>query len=304
MRTHRQSLHSVYLAAIALSPSVQAQLVIDSLSFGHQQSISPDGHAIPGWHVAGEQNGQPQSPQILSDRVVLTPPAPGHARGALWTDQPIQYPEWSVDMSFRASGPDRASGNLQIWFTKDTAPAAGLRSIYTVESFDGMALVLDQYAGSGGAVRGFLNDGNVNHKNHHNVDGLAFGHCDFSYRNLGRMSKLNMRQGGDGLEVTVDGRTCFRSNMVGQHAITVWIAAIRYADIGSRSNYRQATALASLQLRPRRQTRLRSADSSFPPAIRILEARPSISHLRRPTREEVTGLAKGRAHRRTSSSTS
>ena len=190
--------------------AVHAQFVMEALSFGHQANLSPNGRTIPGWQIASEAH----TPQILSDRMTLTPPAPGHARGALWTDQTINSPEWTVDMEFRASGPERASGNLQIWLTRDTAPASGLKSVYTVEAFEGLALVLDQYAGSGGALRGFLNDGSVNFRNHHNVDSLAFGHCDFAYRNLGRMSRLRVRLGGDGLEVTVDERPCFKSNLV------------------------------------------------------------------------------------------
>ena len=51
-------------------------------------------------------------------------------------------------------------------------------------------------------------------KNHHHVESLSFGHCDYSYRNLGRPSKVQMKQDNSGFEVSVDGNSCFRSDKV------------------------------------------------------------------------------------------
>ena len=51
-------------------------------------------------------------------------------------------------MDFRATGPERGGGNLQIWYTKNGQNDVGTSSIYTVGRFDGLALVIDQYAGS------------------------------------------------------------------------------------------------------------------------------------------------------------
>ncbi|MCJ1390128.1 hypothetical protein MMC18_002986 [Xylographa bjoerkii] len=65
-----------------------------------------------------------------------------------------------------------------------------------------------------GSVRGFLNDGNTDFKNHHHLESLAFGHCDYSYRNLGRPSKLQLKQDSSGFEVNVDGNLCFRSDKI------------------------------------------------------------------------------------------
>ena len=192
------------------SASVYSQSPVDNLSFGHQHSFAPDGRNIAGWNIGSE--GHPL--QILSDRLVLTPPAPGHTRGGIWAEHALNYQDWTVDVDFRVAGPERASGVLQLWLATDTSPAAGLRSIYTVEAFDGLALVLDQYSGSAGSVRGFLNDGSVNYKNHHNVDTLAFGHCEKSFRNLGRMSRLRLKHDSGGLEVLMDDKLCFKSNMV------------------------------------------------------------------------------------------
>ena len=66
----------------------------------------------------------------------------------------------------------------------------------------------------GGSIRGFMNDGSIDVKNHHSVDSLAFGHCDYSFRNLGRPSKLQIRQEHDNFEVRIDDKLCFSSNKV------------------------------------------------------------------------------------------
>ncbi|KAL8906801.1 MAG: hypothetical protein Q9207_001789 [Kuettlingeria erythrocarpa] len=59
-----------------------------------------------------------------------------------------------------------------------------------------------------------MNDGSTDYKSHHAVDSLAFGHCDFSYRNLGRPSKLEVNQLADSFEIIVDGRRCFGSDKI------------------------------------------------------------------------------------------
>ncbi|KAL8723040.1 MAG: hypothetical protein Q9225_000582 [Loekoesia sp. 1 TL-2023] len=122
--------------------------------------------------------------------------------------------EWIADFEFRATGPDRGGGNLQLWYIKEGRPQMETPSIYTIGAFDGLALVIDMYGGKGGGVRGFMNDGSTDYKSHHPVDSLAFGHCDFSYRNLGRPSKVQVKQLADSFEVIVDGRRCFWSDKI------------------------------------------------------------------------------------------
>ena len=58
------------------------------------------------------------------------------------------HSEWTADIDFRATGPERGGGNMQIWYTKDGQKTVGTSSIYTVGKFDGLVLVIDQYAGS------------------------------------------------------------------------------------------------------------------------------------------------------------
>ena len=70
----------------------------------------------------------------------------------------------------------------------------------------------------GGGIRGFMNDGTLDYKNYHAVDSLAFGHCDYSYRNLGRPSKLQVKQEGGIFEVKVDEQLCFSTDKVSFHA--------------------------------------------------------------------------------------
>ena len=120
-----------------------AQYLVESSSFGQSGKISPNKYAVPGWHVSGEG----QVPQLLSDKIILTPPHPGNARGAVWSESKVAQPDWVAEVDFRASGPDRGSGNLQIWYTKDGREGIGASSLYTVGSFDGMVLSIDQYGG-------------------------------------------------------------------------------------------------------------------------------------------------------------
>jgi lectin, mannose-binding 1 len=173
--------------------------------------ISPhDDRNIPNFHL----QGNPNLPEILSNKLVLTPVAPGNQRGAVWADRQLMHTSWVTDVDFRANGPERGGGNLNIWLLRGGSGDVGPGSIYTVGSFDGLALVIDTHGGSGGMIRGFLNDGTTDYKAHTNVDSLAFGHCYYSYRNLGRPSQIKMRQSPSGFKVEIDGRLCFESDNI------------------------------------------------------------------------------------------
>ena len=194
------------LHALLLTTTASAY-ILNGLSFGHQDKLSPNGRALPGWSLSGENH----QVQLLSDRVILTPPVPGNARGAIWSDTTVPTPDWTADFEFRASGQESGSGNINVWFTKENT--IGANSVYTVGQFDGLVLVLDQYSGSSGKIRGFLNDGTQNFKAHSSLESLAFGHCDYAYRNLGRPSRLRVTN-HDGLTVSIDDKQCFRTDRV------------------------------------------------------------------------------------------
>ncbi|KAK2753260.1 hypothetical protein FQN54_007951 [Arachnomyces sp. PD_36] len=196
-----------FLLCIAVA---NADYLIESASFAQGNGISADAKHIPGWHLSGEN----YRPQLLSDRVILTPPYPGNTRGALWTENRIAETEWVVDFEFRASGPGRGGGNLQLWYANEGRSGIGSSSIYTVGKFDGFVLVMDTHGGGGGSIRGFLNDGTTEYKTHSNVDSLAFGHCDYAYRNLGRASHIRIRQTSTNFEVLVDQKPCFQTDKV------------------------------------------------------------------------------------------
>lgn len=117
-------------------------------------------------------------------------------------------------MDFRASGPDRAGGNLNIWFVRRGREEVGTNSVYTAGKFDGLALVIDTHGGAGGMIRGFLNDGTVDYVSQPNVDKLAFGQCNYFYRNLGRPSQLKLRQTVSSFKVEIDGHLCFETDKV------------------------------------------------------------------------------------------
>lgn len=146
--------------------------------------------------------------------MILTPPYPGNQQGSLWTQERTSNPQWSVDLKFRVTGDEHGGGNFQIWYTKEHEAYIGSNSIYTIDKFEGLAIVVDMHGGPGGGIRGFLNDGTTSFKNHHHIETLAFGHCDYSYRNLGRPTRLQIIQDSTGFEVRVDDKSCFRSDSV------------------------------------------------------------------------------------------
>ncbi|KAH7356293.1 concanavalin A-like lectin/glucanase domain-containing protein [Pyrenochaeta sp. MPI-SDFR-AT-0127] len=208
-----QSLRTFAWSALALS-TVRAQYVIDNLSFGQKEGvyISPDLRTIPHFVVQGIDD---YVPQILSDRVILTPPYPGNKRGSLWAQDPLHHAgDWTAELDFRATGMERGGGNLQIWYVKESQAHETPTSLYTAPKFDGLVLVVDQYEGHGGSVRGFLNDGTIDIKSHPNPDTLAFGKCDYAYRNRGLLSPIKIHHADGFLEVLVDGESCFKTDKI------------------------------------------------------------------------------------------
>lgn len=106
--------------------------------------ISPDLRSIPYFRISGD----PTPPTLLSNKVILTPPAPGNQRGAIWGDRALQHTEWTADIDFRATGPERGGGKFNIWLVRNGQYEVGSSSIYTVGKFDGLALTIDTYAGT------------------------------------------------------------------------------------------------------------------------------------------------------------
>lgn len=193
--------------------AARASYFIDNLSFGHKENepLSDNLRAIPHFSISGES----YTPEILSDRLILTPPYPGQKRGAIWSEDPLHHAgDWTAELHFRASGMERGGGNLQLWYTKETQKNEPPQSIYTAGKFDGLVLVVDQYEGHGGSIRGFLNDGTMDIKAHTDPDTLAFGMCNYPYRNLGRFSVLKLHHANGIFEVTIDDHPCFFTDRV------------------------------------------------------------------------------------------
>ncbi|PHH76350.1 hypothetical protein CDD80_1591 [Ophiocordyceps camponoti-rufipedis] len=198
-----------FCAALAalLSATTAFDHIIQDLSFG--QTGRPDGNSrVPNYILSGH----PYQPEQLSNKIILTPVAPGNQRGALWAEKPLSRSYFSAHVDFRANGPERGGGNLNVWLVHGGSSVVGSHSIYTVGKFDGLGLVVDAYGGSGGMIRGFLNDGSVDYSQQHDIDRLAFGHCQFSYRNLGRPTTLSLFQTQHALRVEVDGHLCFETD--------------------------------------------------------------------------------------------
>ena len=194
--------------ALVMAMGTLAQNYVDDLSFGHKQGISTNSFAIPGWSMLGEG----YVPQLLSDKVILTPPYGGNKKGALWTENKNTLQDWQVDFDFRVGATERGAGNLQLWYANNGVQEVSTSSIYTVGKFDGLVLVIDTLSGVQ-KIRGFLNDGKTEYRSHGNVDGLAFGHCDYNYRNR-PTSRLTLKSTSSGLSVTIDDKPCFSSTKI------------------------------------------------------------------------------------------
>ncbi|KAL9019239.1 MAG: hypothetical protein Q9185_003484 [Variospora sp. 1 TL-2023] len=67
---------------------------------------------------------------------------------ALLTRDSLAQSEWIIDFEFRATGPDRGGGNLQLWYLKDGRPQVETPSIYTIGAFDGLALTVGDASGA------------------------------------------------------------------------------------------------------------------------------------------------------------
>lgn len=82
-----------------------------------------------------------------------------------------------------------------------------------------------------------MNDGSVDYKNHPAVDSLAFGHCDFSYRNLGRPSTIQIRQDAHHFEVVIDHRQCFFTDKVCSALRNPIVTSLKNSQVKLPSDY-------------------------------------------------------------------
>ncbi|KAF8454614.1 concanavalin A-like lectin/glucanase domain-containing protein [Kalaharituber pfeilii] len=203
----RFSLSAAAVCLAATIASAQEWQQDPTFSIGLTTPLSADGWNMPGWTILGVS-------QILRDRIIMTPPHPGSQRSAIWAEHSNPYNEWSVEIEFRANGEERSGGSFHFWYSAGGVGYHGTESVYTAKPWDGLAILVDKYGPYGGSVRGFLNDGKTDYSIHHNVASLAFGHCDFSYRNMGNPSKLKITHTFQGLKVETDGRVCFETRDV------------------------------------------------------------------------------------------
>jgi mannose-binding lectin 1 len=224
--------------------------IIEDLTFGAHGSIwTKDHRHITGWTISGEG----YQPELMSDRIILTPPYPGNKRGSIWAQHAETHDEWEAEFEFRATGPERGSGNLQLWFARDPERDIKHSSIYTVGHFDGLVLTIGQYGGHG-TLRAFLNDGSVSFKDHHHVDQLSFASCDFNYRNLGYFSHVMVKQTPYTFEVEIDHVNCFRTHKVRTFGLPT---GLYEKLIPTRFTCLMATTLVSPPPPPKTRTRSR-----------------------------------------------
>ena len=288
-----KTLQTIAWSSLAFS-AARASYIIDNLSFGHKdgQPLSPNLRGIPHWAA----NGFDYSPEILSDRVILTPPWPGNRRGSLWSEDPLHHSgDWIAELRFRANGMERGQGNLQLWYTKDSQKVQTPNSLYTISKFDGLVLVIDQYEGRGGTIRGFLNDGNIDFKGHHSVDTLSFGQCNYAYRNSGEFSVLELKQANGELAVTVDGQPCFSTNKVRSKLLS--IEAVQMLTDMQRSSSQKATTSVCLPQALRILTPLKSQSSLSLPQTPTPGKNPIVSLISQPLLTKTSTSSQSRNSR-------
>jgi hypothetical protein len=249
MHISTQSLRTIAWSTLAIS-AARAQYVIDNLSFGQKEGtyISPDLRSVPHFDVQGIDD---YVPQVLSDRVILTPPYPGNKRGSIWAQDPLHHTgDWTAEVNFRASGMERGAGNLQIWYVRESQARETPTSLYTAPKFDGLVLVIDQYEGHGGSVRGFLNDGTIDIKSHPNPDTLSFGKCDYAYRNRGVITPIKLHHAEGFLEVIIDGESCFKTDKV-RRTTPLTLTRHTYTTLDQTSRRLLLRCLCLLRRKPR-----------------------------------------------------
>jgi hypothetical protein len=106
---------------------------------------------------------------------------------------------------------------------------------------------------------------------------LTFGHCDYSYRNLGRPSIVKLKHTSSIFEVTIDDKLCFSTNKVCIHRVALRPCRGQiYRTNLSRSRCPLETPSASQQPLPKIQTHSRSSSSSSsPPQAKARQSPPT-----------------------------
>ncbi|RPA78943.1 concanavalin A-like lectin/glucanase [Ascobolus immersus RN42] len=211
MATFLRLLKFAILVAPFVAPA-QAFVNYDpDFSIALTHPISPDGNQVPSFDMVGN----PGYPQILSDRIILTPPSPGNYRTGLWSAHTNPYQDWTADVNFRATGSEHGKGSFTFWYTaRGKHGIQGYESPYSSRPWDGLALTIDNSQGGHAQLRAYLNDGSRDYSIHHDVPSLAFGHCDFWYRNKGAPSHMRVTHGFRSFKVELDGNVCFETDKV------------------------------------------------------------------------------------------
>lgn len=212
---------SVSRASVLLLPCLyllpipaNALELFERLSFGHLPPIraegAPVGENLPNWDISVSE----PFPLVFDDRVSLTHGWEGNTKGAIWTKEKLDSKTFMLDMEFRAAGATDGGGDLMLWLIKERPPwPQDVNDVYGAGAFEGLGIIIDQYGGQGGSVRGFMSDGSVNYSAKESIDHLAFGHCYYPYRNLEMPSRMKIRQTDLVLTVEMDDELCFKTEV-------------------------------------------------------------------------------------------
>eukprot|EP00732_Lithocolla_globosa_P002637 Lithocolla_globosa_v1_NODE_1796_length_2332_cov_39.836627.p1 type:complete len:483 gc:universal NODE_1796_length_2332_cov_39.836627:596-2044(+) len=165
---------------------------------------------VPHWETLGDV-------MVSNDYMRLTASVRSQ-RGGLWSEEPLNFDNWEIEMKLLISGRGRIGGDgLAFWYTKDRelGPVYGGK-----DTWDGLGVLFDTYDNDGMRnnpyILGVLNDGSMPYAI--DTDGIeqAFGGCVKNFRNTAFPTQAKITFLDGTLTVAVDTtsrgknyRTCF-----------------------------------------------------------------------------------------------
>jgi hypothetical protein len=78
---------------------------------------------------------------LLADTYIRIVPSLPDRAGSIWSDQPINFPDWEIHFSFNIHGKIHGGNGLAFWYTREKL---GIGQLYgSQSSFDGLGIFFD-----------------------------------------------------------------------------------------------------------------------------------------------------------------
>lgn len=194
------------LAIVATATVMQQQVTVPG-KYDYRRSFkkpyflpTTDGEdKIPHFNVLGDV--------ILSTDYIRLAASVRSQRGAVWSQLPTDYINWSVEIKFLISGRGRIGGDgIAFWYTREAnqlGPVFGSK-----DQWDGLAVILDTYDNdnqhNNPAVLGVLNDGTIQYNHNADGEGQAVASCGRHFRNPAGPTSIKIDYLDNKLVVSLD----------------------------------------------------------------------------------------------------